>query len=272
MSRESLNRLAVVTGASSGIGYELALQFADHGYDLVIVAEDEELEVARDTIAALGTSVEAIRADLSTRQGVEQVHHRLAALQQPVFALALNAGVGLGGAFLENPFEQELRVINLNIVGTIHLAKLVLRDMVASGDAGKVLFTASIAAEMPGPFQAVYAASKAFVLSFAQALRNELRDTQVSITVLQPGATDTDFFARANMLDTKVGAGPKDDPADVARDGFEALMAGKDHVVAGSLKNRIQSGLSGVTPDTMLAEQHRKLTEPGSAPRDEPGT
>jgi uncharacterized protein len=270
MTGRSLNRLAVVTGASSGIGYELALQFADHGYDLVIVAEDEDIEVARDTIAALGTRVEAIRADLSTRQGVEQVHHRLNALQQPVHALALNAGVGYGGPFLDNPFEEELRVINLNIVGTVHLAKLVLRDMVTSGDTGRVLFTASIAAEMPGPFQAVYAASKAFILSFAQALRNELGDSDVTITALQPGATDTDFFARAHMLDTRVGAGEKDSPADVARDGFEAMMAGKDHVVAGSFKNRIQSGLSGITPDTVLADQHRKLTEPGSAPRHRP--
>jgi short-subunit dehydrogenase len=272
MSTSSLNRLAVVTGASSGIGYELALQFADHGYDLVIVAEDEELEVARETIAALGTRVEAIRADLSTRQGVEQVHHRLSALRQPVFALALNAGVGYGGPFLENPFEAELRIINLNIVGTIHLAKLVVRDMVASGDKARVLFTASIAAEMPGPFEAVYAASKAFILSFAQALRNELSDTRVTVTALQPGPTDTDFFARAHMLDTKVGACAKDSAADVARDGFEAMMAGKDHVVAGSLKNRIQSGLSGITPDTILADQHRKLTEPGSAPPDESHT
>lgn len=260
----------MVTGASSGIGYELALQFADHGYDLVIVAENEELEVARDTIAALGTRVEAIRADLATRQGVEQVHHRLSALAQPVHAVAFNAGVGYGGPFLENPFEEELRVINLNIVGTVHLAKLVVRDMVASGERGRVLFTASIAAEMPGPFMAVYAASKAFVLSFAQALRSELRDTRVTITALQPGPTDTDFFARADMLDTRVAVGEKDAPADVARDGFEAMMAGKDHVVAGALKNRIQSGLSGITPDTVLADQHRKLTEPGSASRERP--
>lgn len=262
----SLNRLALVTGASSGIGYELALQFAEHGYDLVVVAENEDLDVAAETIRAMGTSVEAIRADLSTTQGVEQVYHRVSALEQPVHAAALNAGIGLGGAFVENDFVDELRVINLNVVGTVHLAKLLVRDMVARRS-GKLLFTASIAAEMPGPFQSVYHASKAFVLSFAQALRNELKDTGVTVTALQPGPTDTDFFARAGMLDTKVGTGEKDHPADVAKDGFDALMAGKDHVVAGSVRNRIQSGLSGVTPDTVLAESARKLNEPGSSAR-----
>lgn len=261
----SLNRLAAVTGASSGIGYELALQFAEHGYDLVIVAEDEELEVAEATIAALGTSVEAIRADLGTPQGVEQVYNRLSAIGRPVHALVLNAGIGHGGAFIDNRFEDELEVINVNIIGTVHLAKLIVRDMVHR-KVGKVLFTASIAAEIPGPFQAVYHASKAFVLSFSQALRNELNDTGVTVTALQPGATDTEFFARAGMLDTRVGAGEKDSPVDVAKDGFDALMAGKDHVVAGSVRNRIQSGLSGLTPDTILAESARKLNEPGSAP------
>lgn len=264
-STHSLNHLAVVTGASSGIGYELALRFAEHGYDLVMVAEDEDLEVAEATIAALGTSVEAIRADLGTTQGVEQVYHRLSALGRPVHAIALNAGIGHGGAFIDNAFADELQVINVNIVGTVHLAKLVIRDMVHR-KGGKVLFTASIAAETPGPFQAVYHASKAFILSFSQALRNELKGTGVSVTALQPGATDTEFFARAGMLDTRVGAGEKDNPADVARDGFDALMAGRDHVVAGSVRNRIQSGLSGLTPDPILAESARKLNEPGSAP------
>jgi short-subunit dehydrogenase len=170
----------------------------------------------------------------------------------------------VGGPFLETDLEEEINLINLNVTGAVHLAKYVVQHM-ADGDAGRILFTSSIAAEMPAPFEAVYGASKAFLLSFAQALRNELKDTNITVTALQPGPTDTNFFARANMEDTKVGAAKKDDPADVARDGFDALMAGKDHVVAGSFKNKVQAVMSNVTPDTVTAEMHRKLSEPGSA-------
>ena len=117
---------------------------------------------------------------------------------------------------------------------------------------------------MPGPFEAVYAASKAFVQSFAEGLRNELKDTGVTVTTFLPGPTDTNFFHRANMDDTKAGTSKKDDPADVAMQGFEALMDGKDHVIAGSLKTKMQGAMTNLLPQTANAEQHRKLTEPGS--------
>jgi short-subunit dehydrogenase len=260
----STGQLAVVTGASSGIGLELSKLFAQHGYDLVIVAEDDGINSAAELLRSIGPMVESVQADLATRDGVDALWRRVQSLGRGVDAIAINAGVGVGGPFLETDLEEEINLINLNVTGAVHLSKYVVQHM-ADRDAGRILFTSSIAAEMPAPFEAVYGASKAFLLSFAQALRNELKDTNVTVTALQPGPTDTNFFARANMEDTKVGADKKDDPADVARDGFDALMAGKDHVVAGSFKNKVQAVMSNVTPDTVTAEMHRKLSEPGSA-------
>jgi uncharacterized protein len=258
--------LAVVTGASSGIGLELAKEFARHQFDLVIAAEDEGIKTVAEGLRGMGVHVESVQVDLSTYDGVEGLVRRLRALGKPVDAVAINAGIGVGGPFVENDLRRELAVIQLNVVSTVHLAKRVLADMMARGE-GRILFTSSIAAEMPAPFQAVYGASKAFVQSFAEAIRNELKDTNITITSLQPGATETNFFHRAGMEDTKVGASEKDDPAQVAREGFEALMKGKDHVVAGSFKNKLQSTLAQVIPETMSAEAHRKLSEPGSASR-----
>jgi short-subunit dehydrogenase len=264
MENTQAHPLALVTGASSGIGLELAKQFAQHGYDLLIVAEDAGITAAASTLRALGAQVHEVRADLADHDGVHTLVDRIEALGRPVDAVAINAGVGVGGPFVENDLKAELNLINLNVVSTVHLAKHVVRNMVARGE-GRVLFTSSIAAEMPAPFEAVYGASKAFVQSFAEALRNELKDTNVTVTALQPGPTDTNFFHRANMDDTRVGAGKKDDAAEVARQGFEALMKGKDRVVAGSFKNKVQSALAQVTPETVTAEMHRKLSEPGSA-------
>ena len=260
----SSGQLAVVTGASSGIGLELAKLFAQNGYDLVIVAEDEAIESAADQLRSLGPMVESVQADLATEDGVEELWERIEEMGRPVDAIAINAGVGVGGPFLETDLDEEINLINLNVTGAVHLAKHVVQHMSERGE-GKILFTSSIAADMPAPFEAVYGASKAFLLSFSEALRNELKDTNITVTALQPGPTDTNFFDRAGMQDTKVGADKKDDPADVARDGFEALMAGKDKVVAGSFKNVVQSKMAHVTPDTMTAEMHRKLSEPGSA-------
>jgi short-subunit dehydrogenase len=264
VEHETLKPLAVVTGASSGIGRELAKQFAEHGFDLVVAAEDSAINDAAREIEAFGVSAMPVQGDLATPDGVEALYAAIVGTGREVDAIALNAGVGAGGPFIENELRDEINLINLNIVGTVHLAKLVLRDMVARGE-GRVLFTSSIAALMPGSFQAVYNASKAFVQSFAEALRNELKDTNVLVTALQPGATETDFFRRAGMEDTKVGASKKDDPADVAKQGFEALMEGKDHVIAGSLKTKAQAAVSKVLPETVNAEQHRKMAEPGSA-------
>ena len=258
---------AVVTGASSGIGLELAKQFARHGFDLLLTATGPDLAEAARTIEGLGAQVETVPADLTAYEDVEALYTAIRATGRPVDALALNAGFGVGGDFArETALRDELNLIQLNVVSTVHLAKRVLPDMVARGQ-GRVLFTSSIAALMPGTFEAVYAASKAFVQSFAQALRNELKDTGVTITALQPGPTETDFFHRAGMDDTRAGASEKDDPVQVAEQGFAALMAGQDHVIAGSLTTKALGTMAKVLPDTVNAQQHRKLAEPGSADR-----
>lgn len=262
----SLTRpLAVVTGASNGIGYELAKQFAQHGFDLLVTATGPTLEEAAQAFHQLGANVETVQADLATYDGVEQLYSAIQSTGRPVEAIAINAGVGVGGEFAhETDLKDELKMINLNVVSSVHLAKRVVKDMVDRGR-GRILFTSSIAALMPGPFEAVYAASKAFIHSFAEGIRNELKDTGVTVTSLMPGPTDTNFFHRAGMDDTKAGAKKKDDPAQVAKQGFEALMAGKDAIVAGSPMTKLQGNVSKVLPDTINAEQHRQLTEPGSA-------
>jgi uncharacterized protein len=257
--------LAVVTGASSGIGYELAKQFATNGFHLIVSAEDDAITAAARELEGLGASAEAVRADLAKPAGVELLYGRITAAGRPVAAIALNAGIGMGGAFAsDTDLEQELTIVDLNCRSTVHLAKLVVGDMVARNE-GRMLFTSSIASTMPGSFQAVYNASKSFVQSFALALREELKDTNVTVTSLMPGPTETEFFERADMLDTKVGADDKDDPADVAKDGFEALMAGKERVVSHSLQTRIQGRASRLMPDRVKAAMHRRMAEPGSA-------
>jgi len=258
--------LAVVTGASSGIGYELAKQFAEHDYDLLIAAEDDGIEQAAAMLSRDGrTSVQPVRTDLATFNGVEQLSSAIAATGRPVDAIAINAGRGAGGDFVrDTDLRDELNIIDLNVTSTVHLAKRVLPAMVQRGT-GKVLFTSSIAATMPGAYQAVYNASKSFVQSFAEAVRNELKDTGVTVTALMPGPTDTNFFERADLEGTRLDEGHKDDPAKVAQQGFEALMKGKDHVIAGSLMNKVQAQGGRLMPDTAKAELHRKMAEPGSA-------
>lgn len=266
MNTAPTRQFAVITGASSGIGYELAKVFAENGFDLLINAEDERLKEAERSLATSGTSVEAVRADLAKPKNVEKLHERIRKTGRPVDALALNAGIGEGGDFVrETDLEQELQLIDLNVRSTVHLSKLVLRDMVSRGQ-GRALFTSSIASTMPGTYQAVYNASKSFVQSFALAIRHELRGTGVSVTALMPGPTDTDFFRRAHMEDTRVGSSDqKDDPAEVARRGFEALMQGKERVVPGSLVNRLLTYGGRLVPDKAKAEAHRLMAEPGSA-------
>jgi uncharacterized protein len=259
------NPLAVVTGASSGIGYELAKVFAEEGFDLLIAAEDGELTTALERLKGLGAHVEAHRVDLAGEAGVIELYRHIQGTGRPVDALALNAGIGAGGAFAtETELADELKLIDLNVRSTVHLCKLVVADMVER-DEGRILFTSSIAATMPGPFQAVYNASKSFVQSFALAIRNELKDTGITVTSLMPGATETEFFERAGMEDTEVGAGENDDPAEVARQGFDALMADKERVVAGALKNKVQVAAGRILPDSVKAEKHREMAEPGSA-------
>lgn len=261
MDTDSPRPFAVVTGASSGIGFELAKQFAINGFDLLITAEDTELMTAAQRLEQTGSQIEAVRIDLTEDAGVDELFRRITATGRPVAAVALNAGIGNGGAFLDSALDDELRIIDLNVRSTVHLARHVLPGMVAQGE-GRVLFTSSIAAGMPGSFQATYNASKSFVQSFALALRDELKDSGVTVTSLMPGPTDTEFFERADMLDTKVGESEKDDPADVAREGFEALMAGKERAVAGSLSTKLQGRGSRFIPDAIKAKMHRQMAEP----------
>jgi short-subunit dehydrogenase len=257
--------LAVVTGASSGIGRELAARFAEGGFDLIVAAGDERIGAAASSFAERGIQAVPVRADLATFDGVEELYQAIQAAGRAPEALAINAGVGVAGDFArDNKLADELRLIGLNVTGAVHLAKRVLPAMIATGRGG-VLFTSSIAATAPGPYHATYAASKAFLLSFAEALRYELRDTGVTVTALMPGPTDTEFFDRAGMQGTKLREQTaKDDPAEVAREGFEALMAGKDHVIAGSAKNKAQAAAGRVLPETKKAAVQARETEPGS--------
>ncbi len=253
--------LALVTGASSGIGRELALLAAREGFDLVIAADTPLDEVAA-RLEQCGAAVTAIQTDLATQRGIDVVCHALKG--RPLAALMANAGHGLGRAFLDQDFDDVKHVIDTNITGTIYLLQKMARHMLPQGQ-GRILVTGSIAGFMPGTFQAVYNGTKAFVDSFALALRNELKDTGITVTCLMPGVTDTEFFARADMLDTKVGTqDDKADPAEVARIGFEAMMKGDSDVVAG-FRNKLQVAMASITPAEVLAEQHRKMAQPGTA-------
>lgn len=254
---------AVVTGASGGIGLELARQFAENGFSVLICAEDAGITAAATELSTIGPPVAPLQVDLTSYDGVETLYAAIAAAPHPLDAIALNAGVGLGGPFVENDLATELAMIDLNVKSTVHLAKRVLPDMLAR-NAGKILVTSSIASTMPGSFQAVYNGTKSFLQSWTEALHNELKDTGVTITSLMPGPTETDFFDRAEMEDTKVGQSKKDDPAQVAKQGFKALMDGEDKVVGGSLKTKAQAAANAVLPDRVKAETHRLMAEPGS--------
>lgn len=256
-----LQPFAIVTGASSGIGYELAKLCAQHGFDLLVAADQPEITRVAQELRTIGVHVDAIQTDLATTQGVDQLY--AAVKGRPVDALLANAGHGLGHSFLDQDFAEIRHVIDTNITGTVYLLHKVGRDMRARNQ-GRILITGSIAGHIPGPFQAVYHGSKAFVDSFAVALRNELQETAITVTCLQPGATETDFFERADMLDTKVAQQKKADPADVAKLGFEAMMKGEGDVVSG-LMNKVQVAMTGVMSPDRVAEQGRKINEPGSA-------
>lgn len=252
--------LALVTGASTGIGYELAICCAKEGFDLLVVADQPKINEAAAQLRNYGVDVEAVETDLATREGVDKFYQ--AVNGRPVDALLANAGHGLGGAFLDQDFEDVRHVIDTNITGTIYLIQKVGRDMRAQGR-GRILITGSVAGFTPGTYNAVYNGSKAFIDSFSFALRAELKDSGVIVTCLMPGATETEFFERAGMEDTKVGQSEKDDPADVAKVGFEAMMKGEGDVVSG-FKNKVMTTVASVTPAGVLAEQHGKKAKPGS--------
>jgi short-subunit dehydrogenase len=253
--------LAIVTGASSGIGRELAALCAADGYDLIVAADRAEIVDAAASLGATGVEVKPVQADLATTDGVDQLYSAIGG--RPVDALIANAGHGLGHGFLDQDFAAVRHVIDTNITGTIYLIQRIGRDMRARGR-GRILITGSIAGFIPGTYQAVYNGTKAFIDSFSFALRAELKDSGVTVTCLMPGPTDTDFFERAEMTDTRVAQGAKDDPVDVAKVGYEAMQRGDGDVVAG-WKNKIQSTLANVTPAPLLAEQHRRMAEPGGA-------
>ena len=253
--------LAVVTGASSGIGRELATLCARHGFDLIIAADDPAIADAADALDAIGASVAVVETDLATEDGVELVH--AAAQGRAIDALLANAGHGLAGPFLDQPFDEVRHVIDTNVTGTLYLIQLVGAEMRARGQ-GRILITGSIAGYIPGTYTAVYNGSKAFIDSFSHALREELKDSGVTVSLLMPGPTDTEFFERAGMLDTRFGAASKDDASMVAQAGFDAMMRGDADVVTG-WKNKIQSTVANVTPPGVLAAYHGRMAEPGSA-------
>jgi short-subunit dehydrogenase len=252
---------AIVTGASTGIGFELAKRCAREGYDLLIAADEPEIEQAAASLRDGGTEVEALQVDLATTDGVDKLY--AAAKGRQVNALLANAGRGLGHGFLDQDFAKARRVIDTNITGTLYLIQKVGKDM-RGRNSGRILITGSIAGFSPGSFQAVYNGTKAFLNSFSFALREELRDSKVTVTCLMPGATETEFFRRADMMDTEVGTSEKDDAAEVANNGFDAMMKGEGDVVTG-FKNKVQSAAANVMPAGVLARQHRKKAEPGTA-------
>ena len=253
--------LAVVTGASAGIGYELAKLCAQNGFDLVVAADQPKIVYAAQDFRMLGADAEPVETELATIEGVDRLYDAIG--DRPVAALLANAGHGLGKAFLDQDFQDVRHVIDTNITGTIYLIQKVGRDMRARR-AGRILITGSIAGFIPGAYQAVYNGTKAFINSFSFAIRNELKETGVTVTCLMPGATETEFFERADMMDTKVGTMKKDDPADVAKTGFDAMMRGAGDVVAG-WQNKLQTAIASVTPAGLLAEQHRRQAKPGTA-------
>jgi short-subunit dehydrogenase len=263
-----IRKLAVVTGASTGIGLELARLCAQHGYDLVVAADEPLIESAAQELAESGAECTGVECDLSTPKGVETLITAIKATGRPVDALLANAGRGLGRAFLDQDLNAALTVVHTNIDGTIHLIHKIGGEMRRRGN-GRILITGSIAGLMPGTFQAVYNGSKAFLDSFSVAHNNELKDSGVTVTCLMPGATETDFFERADMMDTAVGTGEKANAADVAKVGFDAMINGELKVVAG-FGNKVRAAVAHVAPDSMLAQMHRGHAEPGTGKDKEP--
>jgi short-subunit dehydrogenase len=255
-------RLAVVTGASTGIGYELAKLCTENGFDIVIAADEPAIHAAADKLRGAGAKVDAVEADLATIEGVDKLYTVTQSLGRPVEALFANAGRGLGNGFLDQDFATARRVVDTNIIGTIYLIHKIANDM-RDRNSGEILITGSIAGFIPGSFQAVYSGSRAFLDNFAFALRNELKDSGVTVSCLMPGPTETEFFRRADMLDTEVGQSKKDSAADVARAGFDALMSGEGDVVSG-WKNKLQATIANITPAGILAEWRRKTAAPGT--------
>ncbi len=262
MSKNPIDKLTgfcVVTGASSGIGFELAKLAAADGCDLLLVA-DRDLSAAKKACDHCGaTGVETLEADLGTEKGIESVMEAIG--DRKVDTLIANAGHGLGEAFLVQKWSDIAHVIDTNVKGAISLVHKIGGDMVLK-DEGRILMTGSIAGDMPGAYQLVYNSTKAFVNDFCVGLANELKTTNVVISCLMPGVTDTQFFKRAGMEDTRAGEMKnKADPEKVARDGYDALLKGDTQRVSGLL-NKVQDLFAGLLPDELVAEMHRHLAKP----------
>jgi len=257
---DALSGFVVITGASTGIGLELAKLAAKDGTSLLLVADTDLGEADAAARAAGAVAVETLQVDLATDDGVEQVIAKIGG--RPVAALFANAGHGLGKGFLDQDWNDARHVIDTNVVGTTHLIHSVGRQMRAANE-GRILVTGSIAGHIPGSFQLVYNSTKAYVDDFCNGLSNELKDTEVFITCLEPGVTDTEFFKRADMLDTNAGSGSKADPAKVAKDGYDALLAGREQITSGFM-NKVQSFFADILPDEVTAAMHRRLAEPKS--------
>jgi short-subunit dehydrogenase len=260
---DTKRQLAVVTGASTGIGFELARCCAENGFDLIVAADEPRIEEAARELRRSGAAVIAVEAELADTAGVDKLLGAIEGQRRPVDALLANAGRGLGRAFLDQDWQDVRHVVDTNITGTLYLLQRVGREMRAR-NAGRILISGSIAGFMPGTYQAVYNGTKAFLDSFAFALRHELKGSGVSVSCLMPGATETDFFERADMMDTKVGTMKKDDAASVARAGFEAMMKGTGDVVTG-WQNKLQAAIANVLPAGASAELHRRQAAPGTA-------
>jgi len=253
---------ALITGGTSGIGLELAKLFAKDGYNLVLVARNEAAlsKTASELKQLNDITVETISKDLFKPENTFELYQEIKSKNLQIDVLVNDAGQGQYGEFLDSDIEREIDIINLNIVSLVILTKHFLTDMVARGT-GKILNLSSLASKTPGPYQSVYHATKAFVQSFTEAIRSEVKDKGIVVTALLPGVTDTDFFNKADMLDSKAVQGEKADPADVAQDGYDALMNDDDKVVSG-FKNKMQAAMGNLMPDEMVAEQVKKQQEP----------
>lgn len=264
MAQTEANQYALVTGATNGIGYELAKLFAQDGYNIIAVARTEAdlQKVAEEFRNQYNVKVEVIAKDLFGEKAPTEVHEEVKSRGLQVEVLVNDAGQGVYGLFDETDLEEQMKIIHLNIVSLTRLTYHFLKDMKAR-NSGKILQVGSVVSELPAPYQAVYGGTKAYVLSFSEALISELKDSAVTVSVLQPGATDTDFFNKAGAQDSKIAADKSklSDPAKVAKDGYDALMKGDDKVVSG-LKNKAQIAMANVMPDTMLADQMKKQSEP----------